>query len=555
MEFLDRLGTIVRRSVIGAVIFIVALTFLLGKTEGTRIRSPKEAIVASYISIDDTSVKTPYHINGKKGQTFTYTSDIPTDIGDEYAMMIYSLYSETHVYVDGVEIGSYGSVKPMTVGNLIGNIRVIIPIDRSMAGHKAVITVKPFYNQHMDISAPQFAQADKLKMDVLMKNIPKLILCSILLTLFLLVLGLLLYQRISKAMIDVKLLTFFDFFIFTVVAWVICSSDLPQFVTSNNEAVSLISFLNLAMMGPAFVGYCRQVLVDWHGLVQRVYLCGWILPIVNILCFALGICDPMVLLPFTHIYYVVAIIIMLVCAIKARKKSKAARVITISILLLMIAATAGLTCFYIAPSKGYDAIVFCSGLVVFFFTLLAIIAYRIMKVVEEEKYVAKYKNLAFSDALTSLGNRTYFEHFFETIEEMKVEGKSVTLFMFDLNYLKLVNDKYGHQAGDNLLIGLADCLKRTFGDIGETYRLGGDEFAAIVIGYADQILTILDELNKNIEKSNKYRENKISTAIGYATRKYNKEDIDFYNKLFRDADDMMYANKLRCHQQDGRPSR
>jgi diguanylate cyclase (GGDEF)-like protein len=284
---------------------------------------------------------------------------------------------------------------------------------------------------------------------------------------------------------------------------------------------------------------------------EVLFFAGWLLPIINILCFVLNICDPMTLLPVTHVYFVLGTVIALIYSIKGARKSTTAKLMILSTSILLVFTAAGLAAFYVAPSKGYDAAIFGIGLTLYFFSLLGIIMHKMVRLVEEEKYITTYKAMAFNDMLTGLNNRQSFERFFDNIEEQNVEDKSVTLVMFDLNYLKVVNDKHGHQAGDKLLVGLGKCLNKTFEGVGEAYRLGGDEFAAIVVGHAGEILNILDRLKGYIDEYNRLNEHRLSTAIGYSTGKYRSGDVDFYIRLFREADDMMYANKIRCHKEDG----
>ena len=93
------------------------------------------------------------------------------------------------------------------------------------------------------------------------------------------------------------------------------------------------------------------------------------------------------------------------------------------------------------------------------------------------------------------------EKFFSTLDEQRLHDKTITMFMFDLNYLKITNDKFGHKAGDQLLYGLALCIRETLGKYGRTYRLGGDEFAAL-IPKADKeiIISLAKEKKYNTKK-------------------------------------------------------
>jgi diguanylate cyclase (GGDEF)-like protein/PAS domain S-box-containing protein len=90
----------------------------------------------------------------------------------------------------------------------------------------------------------------------------------------------------------------------------------------------------------------------------------------------------------------------------------------------------------------------------------------------------KLENQARTDELTNLVNRRYF---LEILNEKLKEHNSFTLLFIDLNKFKRINDKYGHNAGDAVLVETARRLKRVFRSKHDIItRLGGDEFTVIV---------------------------------------------------------------------------
>ena len=90
---------------------------------------------------------------------------------------------------------------------------------------------------------------------------------------------------------------------------------------------------------------------------------------------------------------------------------------------------------------------------------------------------------ALTDSLTGLRNhRAFQEDFSRELERRNRDGGALSLMMIDLNGLKQVNDADGHQAGDELIKCLAECLRETMREVDLAYRIGGDEFTVILPG-------------------------------------------------------------------------
>lgn len=90
------------------------------------------------------------------------------------------------------------------------------------------------------------------------------------------------------------------------------------------------------------------------------------------------------------------------------------------------------------------------------------------------------KVAAFTDALTGAYNRRYFERFLNSaLEQARAARRNVTVMVFDIDDFKKYNDKYGHDAGDEILRETVNLMRGTTRPTDRVCRIGGDEFAVI----------------------------------------------------------------------------
>src|SRR3989338_2469272 len=98
----------------------------------------------------------------------------------------------------------------------------------------------------------------------------------------------------------------------------------------------------------------------------------------------------------------------------------------------------------------------------------------------------KLQYMAFFDQLTHLPNRQHFkQNLHEIMKSLDVTNQCITVFFMDLDNLKKINDAYGHEVGDDLLMQAAIRLQNCFNEGHFVARLGGDEFTAIIVHHHD----------------------------------------------------------------------
>ena len=135
----------------------------------------------------------------------------------------------------------------------------------------------------------------------------------------------------------------------------------------------------------------------------------------------------------------------------------------------------------------------------------------IIKKKNEVKKIKASDRHKYTDMLTSLKNRNYLNAKMNEWEDCKVFPQSIV--MVDLNNVKYVNDNYGHEEGDQLIIKAASILVNTQLENSEVIRTDGNEFLIYLVGYSDrQIATY----TKKLEKEMKSLPHEFGAAIGYS---------------------------------------
>ncbi len=104
-----------------------------------------------------------------------------------------------------------------------------------------------------------------------------------------------------------------------------------------------------------------------------------------------------------------------------------------------------------------------------------------MELVESAESYQKIEEMSFTDNLTGLANQRYFsKRLNEEVSRAERYGRKLALILFDLDQLKIINDKYGHLAGDTILKQMGEILRNSIRSIDIIARYGGDEFCIIM---------------------------------------------------------------------------
>lgn len=179
---------------------------------------------------------------------------------------------------------------------------------------------------------------------------------------------------------------------------------------------------------------------------------------------------------------------------------------------------------------------------------LALFANQIELAITVAGLFEEVKKQAITDPLTGIFNRRYFEENILKEAERSLRLKQpFSLISMDLDYLKKINDTYGHQFGDLAIKTIANVLKREARSIDIPARIGGEEFNLLLPGVDSKGAAIAAErIRKSIENQALDTIGGITASVGVATFLEHSDRID---ELMELADQAMYKAKLNGRNQ------
>lgn len=163
-----------------------------------------------------------------------------------------------------------------------------------------------------------------------------------------------------------------------------------------------------------------------------------------------------------------------------------------------------------------------------------------------EKEAESLTTIAYQDPLTHVKSKAAYDMAINALNKEVKQGQTdFAMVMIDLNDLKKVNDKWGHEHGNDYIIGACGIICKVFKH-SPVFRIGGDEFAVILKGqdYENRndlfstLTRLFHEAHQNMSSEPWER---YSAAAGMAN--YTKDENETVESVFRRADRMMYINK------------
>lgn len=162
--------------------------------------------------------------------------------------------------------------------------------------------------------------------------------------------------------------------------------------------------------------------------------------------------------------------------------------------------------------------------------------FSVMSNYDDAKRIVQLTKSKDTDGRTGLYNKRKFE---EMADDYYLTAGNVEVAFFDLNNLKKVNDKFGHEEGDRLIETFAQLLEDEQNHRCNAFRFGGDEFM-MILDHAvyGELKAVVDNIREKMNAADKIGGEKLSAAVGIAFGEGNQ-----VRELVKEADEKMYDNK------------
>lgn len=183
----------------------------------------------------------------------------------------------------------------------------------------------------------------------------------------------------------------------------------------------------------------------------------------------------------------------------------------------------------------------------------AVLKHRVRSVVQRVVAERKVQRLEYRDSLTQLPNRLLFlDRLDQAIVRASRHRESIALLVVDIDDFKLVNDSFGHDAGDQLIKAVGTLLSKALRRADTVARLGGDEFAIIIenVDGDDDAISIADNLTTVLEHNVRLNDQETFTSASVGIAMY-PQDGTTSGTLLKNADTAMFRakeNGRRCFQ-------
>ena len=472
------------------------------------------------------------------GKLKVYELALSGEVGDNDTLTFFVIHCNTKVYINDRLATEIKADDSAHFGKTPGSYYVYVPLSREDEDAIIRVEIEPIYKSSVE-------QEVDFKVDLssnLINNNFRKEFWQIFLSFVSILLGVVFFliARFAFDNPSNNYIFHLSFFALLIGIWKLMDNRMmPELLNLDPKVCSYVSLTMFFFMAPPFVMFAKKLIGSGHEKIfDFAFVFGTATGFVSFISQLAGIADYRQILFLTHlvigISLVTVTVIIFIEFLKHRddRKLKAA---FIGFLICLVGAIADFIPFFLTGIPTDVP-----------FTLLA---FDIFILITGTIAIWDLNKKASTDFNTGLYNRSRCTDLIT--DSMIFTKKSGTvLVMIDLNFLKKVNDTYGHAEGDKMIIAFANILNNEVPGGSFTGRYGGDEFIIVLYGdKSDRLVHMLEGIKQAVEQYNKDAKVPISYSEGHAA----SEEFDGcrMKELFALADERMYKQKREIHEKLG----
>lgn len=544
--------------IIAFVIFIITVLLFFDNTQSREDNQPFQMMETDWSSLVDTTLTKwdvlPGHIDSAGTGIVTLSRPLGEHINEKDYIGFFTTFQTVEVKVDGMVI--YELKEPQgAISHTPGKVWNFVNLQSTHAGGTITITLTNSYGTG-GVSIPAFYFGDRG--DIILSFVESQILAIVvsLLMLFVSVVGFIYWIYTIKRKSGEEIISYIVLTIFFMSIWSLLETQVPSLFFGHALFSNQLAFLSLKIanfLQLQFMMIALSLKQDkfMRFLIWASFISFWI----SLILQSIGWADFMTtsysstLIGVLAIAYSFFVVIRLLVRSK-RQNAKLQMILRFYVILIVISALFGIVgtvysySYNVIDSARYNRL----GIMIFLLGMIFLVLNNSVKLIAEGKEAQSIKKEAERDTMTDLKNRAAFDRKLIELSHLPKETLlQYGIVMCDLNNLKMANDNYGHDMGDQYIKTSAGIIQEYFGKYGRAYRIGGDEFCVIVQHLSEEEAKgLYGQISAQIEKMSEagvFAKHSFMMGIASGYAKFDSDlDADIYATQKR-ADADMYENK------------
>ena len=456
-----------------------------------------------------------------------------------------SSHQEVFISIDGKEIYSFEkNHEAPTLPKSPGSSWNMVRLPQTHKGQELQITFSSSYKNHQEkLESVMLGSKSAIIYQIATEYLPAVFMSMIVLlvSIVFLIYGLYLFKiRHTSSFLYLGLFTLL------LGIWFFAESRFIQFISGKVLLSYQMVFLSIALIPIPAILFVGNVLDPKNK--RYFYLLG-MAAILNffamIFAQTMGLVDFYTWVPVSHGIIVVAALLFLQMAVECLRNGSIGenKYLFVGFAVFLLFTLLNIAYFYMSDQYDSAFLVRCG-------TLLAVMIIakgelnKNIELIQIGMEAAAYKKAAYTDALTQLGNRLAFDMYLEELSKSDAgESEKNAICVIDVDGLKATNDAYGHWIGDQLICGMAECLRAVFEEKAKCFRIGGEEFAVVMKDGKTALPKCLYQLRNEIIHKNISKQYFLSASWGLAYQRDTKTNSIY--EAFQMADVNMYKEKTK----------